>query len=89
MIEFYRPPDCVECDGIEATLKEMVIAYETVVVQPGQTVPMTDLPAFKENERIISGPASIKAYLKELENFMADWQLFQSDSCYIRDKSNC
>ena len=89
MIEFYRPLECIECDKIEAALKEMVIAYETVVVQPGQSAPMADLPAFKEHERIISGPGSIKAYLKELENFMAEWQLFQGDSCYIRDKSSC
>jgi hypothetical protein len=86
MIEFYRPPDCIGCDEIEAALKEMVIAHNVIIVQPGQgDVPTTDLPAFKENERIISGQEPMKAYLKELEKFMADWQRFQSDSCYCSE----
>ena len=93
MIKFYRPLNCPHCGEIEAKLKEMVMAYQTVVVDAGQRVPdlpaTISLPAFVENKRIVSGEADIVAYLKELEAFMRRWQRFQSDSCYSDEDDFC
>jgi hypothetical protein len=81
MIELFRPVDCPDCADIEAILQELVVAHKVIVVEPGY--PDTPLPALRENGRTISGRAAITAYLKDLEEFVADWQRFQSDVCYI------
>ena len=81
MIELFRPIDCPACTDIEATLQELVVAHKVIVVEPGQVnVP---LPALRENGRTVSGREAITAYLKDLEKFVADWQRFQSDVCYL------
>ena len=89
MIELYRPSDCAACAEIEEALKDLVIAHKIIKVTPGQPLdaltPDTPLPAIKENGRIISGQAELTAYLSELEKFVADWQRFQADACYIDD----
>jgi glutaredoxin len=89
MIEFYRRVDCPTCADIEAVLKELVVAHKVVVVEEGQAAAElkldVSLPAIKDNGQVISGPTAIAAYLKELEKFVAGWQRFQSDSCYIDD----
>jgi glutaredoxin len=90
MIEFYRPiDDCPTCVSIEETLKDLVIAHKVIVVEPGQESNVlrrdTLLPAIKDNDRVISGQTAIAAYLRELEKFVAAWQRFQSDACYIDD----
>ncbi|MBE7549610.1 MAG: hypothetical protein HS126_00845 [Anaerolineales bacterium] len=89
MIKLYRPSDCPACTDIEATLQELVVAHQIIMIEEdklrndlGQEIA---LPAINDNGQIISGPAAISAYLKELENFVADWRRFQSDSCYIDD----
>lgn len=90
MIELYRPVNCPACADIETTLKELVVAHKVITVEAGQVTAELNgnvaLPAIKENGQIISGPASIAAYLKDLEKFVANWQRFQSDSCYIDDE---
>ena len=90
MIEFYRPADCDSCEEIEAALQEMIIAHKVIVVKPGQrpdTLPVnTPLPALKDNGQIISGRTALTAYLRELEEIVADWRRFQSDACYIDDE---
>jgi hypothetical protein len=87
MIELYRPHECPACVDIEAALKEMVVAHKVVTVAADQKAeglpPGTPLPALKDNGQIITGRAAIAAHLKELETFVAAWQRFQSDSCYI------
>jgi hypothetical protein len=89
MIEFYRPVDCPACADIEAVLKELVVAHKVVVVEEGQAAaelkPDVLLPAIKDNGQVVSGPTAIATYLRELEKFVAGWQRFQSDSCYIDD----
>lgn len=86
MIELYRPLTCETCAEIEAALKEMVIAHKVITVGPDEAATVlgvgVSLPAFKENERVISGRTNIAAYLRELEGFMRRWQKYQSDSCY-------
>ncbi|HXV44723.1 MAG TPA: glutathione S-transferase N-terminal domain-containing protein [Anaerolineae bacterium] len=89
MIEFYRPVDCPACADIETVLKELVVAHKVVVIEEGQAAaelkPDVSLPAIKDNGQVVSGPTAIAAYLIELEKFVAGWQRFQSDSCYIDD----
>jgi glutaredoxin len=89
MIKLYRPVDCPDCADIEAVLKELVVAHKVVVVEAGQAAaelnPDIALPVIKDNGRVISGPTAIATYLSELEKFVADWQRFQSDSCYLDD----
>ncbi|GAB4421645.1 MAG: hypothetical protein Fur0044_19280 [Anaerolineae bacterium] len=90
MIKLYRPADCPDCAEIEAALQEMVVAHQVIVLEGGQTAaelgPKVALPAIRENNRTISGPGAINTYLKELAKFVADWQRFQSDSCYLDDE---
>lgn len=87
MIKLYRPSDCPACADIEAALQELVVAHQIITVEEDRPQnefgPEIALPAIHDNGQIISGPAAISAYLKELEKFVADWQRFQSDSCYI------
>lgn len=89
MIKLYRPRDCPACADIEATLQELVVAHRVITVEEDKLQndldPEVALPAINDNGQIISGLAAISAYLKELEKFVADWQRFQSDSCYIDD----
>ncbi|MCL4297767.1 MAG: hypothetical protein KJ077_18645 [Anaerolineae bacterium] len=89
MIKLYRPCDCPACADIEATLQELVVAHRVITVEEDKLQndldPEVALPAINDNGQIISGLAAISAYLKELEKFVADWQRFQSDSCYIDD----
>ncbi len=92
MIKLYRPADCPACTDIEALLKEMVVAHQVIVVQaeqpPAELGPKVTLPAIWENNQTISGPEAISTYLKELAKFVANWQRFQSDSCYLDDDGN-
>ena len=87
MIELYRRADSQLGDAIEAALRDMVVAYELVVVEPEQepaNLPAgTALPAIKHDERLIVGQATLVAYLSELEQLVADWRRFQSDACYV------
>lgn len=90
MIELYRHADCAECAEFEEKLKELVVAHRVIMVkadQPPEQLPVgTSLPALKENGKIMTEPAAITAYLKELEKFVTDWRRFQGDACYIGDE---
>jgi glutaredoxin len=87
VIKFYRPRDCPDCADIEAILQELVVAHQVIMVEEdkfrGDLSPEVALPAIEDDGQIISEPAAISAYLKELEKFVADWRQFQSDSCYV------
>jgi hypothetical protein len=87
MIEFYRPVDCHSCANVEEALKEMVIAHKVITVPANEIStslpPGTSLPAIKDGQQIITGPAEIKKHIKKLEKFVERWRRFQSDSCYI------
>jgi glutathione S-transferase len=87
MIELYRLANSQLGEAIEAALRDMVVAYERIIVEPGQApaeLPAgTTLPAIRHDDRLISGQAALVAYLSELEQFVADWRRFQSDACYV------
>lgn len=88
MIELYRTVDCQAAIEIEASLKEMVIRHKVITVEadqwPDGLPTATPLPALRDGREIFTGSA-IAPHLRELERVMAEWQKFQSDSCYIGD----
>lgn len=89
MIKLYREETSAEADAIEAEFREMVLGYERVVVGAGEKVAGRELPVLTNNERVVSG-AEIPSYIKELKKLMRDWQLFQSDACYVdEDGETC
>lgn len=89
MIKLYRLANCPACAEIEAALREMVVAHQVIVVEeehaPAELGTEISLPAIRENNHLVSGPAAISAYLEELAQFTARWRRFQSDTCYIDD----
>ena len=90
MIKLYREAQSPKADMIEAEFKELVLGYDLVVVEPAKAESLFEgrvLPVITNNERIVSGE-EIMPYIKELTRLMYDWQLFQSDACYIRDDGN-
>ena len=90
MIKLYREAQSPKADMIEAEFKELVLGYDLVVVEPAKAESLFEgrvLPVITNNERIVSGD-EIMPYIKELTRLMYDWQLFQSDACYIRDDGN-
>jgi hypothetical protein len=87
MIVLYREEKSPQADTIEAEFREMVLGYDRVIVdttQAGELFGGLSLPVIRDNERVVSG-ADIPSYLKELERFVRDWQLFQGDTCYVAD----
>jgi hypothetical protein len=94
MIVLYREEKSPAADAIEAEFREMTLGYDCVILDSvGRAQELFGaghtLPAIKNNERVVSGEA-IRAYLKELENFMRDWLMFQSSCCYVdEDGDRC
>jgi hypothetical protein len=87
VITLYRSPDDPWADEIQEALDEMVIAYETETIADGATPPddIPDLPALRDEGKIVTGEAPLRAHLDDLRDLMADWNRFQSDACYIED----
>jgi len=87
MIKLYREEISPQADMIEAEFRDMVLGYDRVVVDARESAQLFDgatLPVITNNERAVSGD-DIPAYIKELKQLMRDWQLFQSDACYVYD----
>jgi hypothetical protein len=87
MIVLYRESNSHQADAIEAEFKELALGYDCVVIGEKEVSKLFgaeySLPLIKNNERLVSGEESIAAYIKELEQLMRDWQLFQGDFCYV------
>jgi len=87
MIKLYREENSPQADMIEAEFHELVLGYDRVLVDEKGAAQLFDdatLPVITNNERVVSGD-EIPAYIKELKQLMRDWQLFQSDACYVYD----
>lgn len=87
MITLYRPAEDVWADEIQNALDEMVIAYETEVVEKNASLPedVPRLPALRDDEDVITGEDALRGHLEHLRDLMADWDRFQSDACYVED----
>ncbi len=83
VIEVYRTEEGSELtDQVEETLRGLVLDHSIHVVPDPSAAPSADLPAIREGERVVN-PAELPGYLEELRRFVADWNRFQSDACYI------
>lgn len=89
MIKLYREPNSPQADAIEAEFREMVLAYERVLMDEGELRRMfgedVSLPVLTDNARVVNGQEMVEAYLNELKKFVRDWQLFQNNCCYVDD----
>lgn len=85
MVTLYRRPDDPQADELQAALDEMVIAYETEVVEGNLPEDVPELPALRTDGDVITGAAALQEALDNLRALMSDWNRFQSDACYIED----
>jgi hypothetical protein len=89
MLKLYREPVSPQADAVEGELKDILLAYDRVVMEPAEARARFgkehSLPVLTDNDRVVSGEKELAAYLKELRSFMRDWQAFQGDSCYVSD----
>lgn len=84
MIELLRVDDCSRCDDVEHRLAELVIAHSVRSVSAEELPAGTTAPVILDGDRVVSG-TELSAYLAGLGKLMADWDRFQSDTCYIDD----
>lgn len=87
MVTFYRPPDDPWSDEIQDALDEMVIAYETEIIEGDAEPPedVSSLPALRDDGEVVTGEAALRDHLDRLRDLMTDWDRFQSDACYVDD----
>lgn len=87
MIEVLRNPECTLADKIEDRLQTMTAAYKTRIVdrKQGQGGTGLNLPAVRENGKIISGRKQIDRFLVQLEKDIKKWNRFTGDYCYLDD----
>jgi hypothetical protein len=87
MIEVLRYPECTLADKIEDRLQTMTAAYKTRIVDRNQRQGGTglNLPAVRENGKIISGRKQIDRFLVQLEKDIKKWNRFTGDYCYLDD----
>jgi hypothetical protein len=87
MIRLYRNKKCSLCDDIEDKLREMVIHFQSILVEEQQYPPeilgVSSLPIIKDSDEIITGEKNIKEYIERLKDFVSEWRRFQGDSCYL------
>jgi hypothetical protein len=91
MIKLYREETSPLADTIEAEFRELVLAYDRVIVEPAEAQTMFEgvaLPVITNNERVVSGE-EIPTYIKALEKLMNHWQLYQGDMCMPGEDGNC
>lgn len=88
MIKLFREEHSPQADTIEAEFRDMVLGYDRVIINSSQSAQLfggeTILPVITNNDLVVSGDA-IPAYIKALTRFMHQWQLFQGDTCYVKD----
>lgn len=78
MIELIRTERCTECDAVQETLEELVVAHTVTTVRGAAD----DVPMLKDGDKVIPRE-EIKRYLAELGDFVDEWSHFQSDTCYV------
>ena len=88
MIKLFREEHSPQADTIEAEFRDMVLGYDRVIINSSQSSQLfgreTALPVITNNDLVVSGDA-IPAYIQALTQFMRQWQLFQGDTCYVKD----
>lgn len=87
MVTLYRRAEDPWADEIQNALDQMVIAYETDIVEDTTSLPedVPDLPALRDDEEVVTGEDALETRLESLRQLMDDWDRFQSDACYIEE----
>ncbi len=90
MIYLFKKSNCVESQNIQNTLKELVLSHEVINIDQNPDrlngIPQdANFPVLQDGKKIIQGKNDILNYLEELEKIKAEWDKFQSDSCYCDD----
>ncbi len=85
MIILYRKHDCPFCDEIEEAFREVVLAYKIGTISDLPVQQSKKLPLIVEGGKHYFGEKAIRGFVEESKKLMADWQKFQSDSCYLGD----
>lgn len=91
MIKLYREEVSAEADAIEAEFRELVLAFDRVVVKPAEAGKMFEghaLPVITNNDRVVSGD-EVPQYIRALEQLMNHWQLYQGDMCMPGEDGSC
>lgn len=88
MIKLYREEVSPQADAIEAEFRDMVLGYDRVILDEEEAARKfgveTTLPVITNNGKTVSGD-DIPAYVRELQQLMRQWQMFQGDYCYVDD----
>jgi hypothetical protein len=88
MIKLYVKNNCPECDEIEEKFKDLVLAHKLINVDSenfDNSFDRAELPVVQDEGKIIKGSKEIDKFLDEMENFLKEWNKFQSDVCYVDD----
>lgn len=89
MLQFYRHKTCAECEQIQEKLQELVLAHRVIFVADSSQLPQGgNLPLLVDGEKTCRGKQAILAHLEALESFKAEWDKYQSDSCYCGEDGN-
>lgn len=90
MITLYQRKSCTECAEIAGKLKDMVVAHDVITIGaqwPAELSP-GPLPTIIENDKVVRGIEDVRAFVKALNNYLTEWNRFQSDSCYVDEHGN-
>lgn len=93
MVTFYYKPSSEAGERIREVLKEQVLAYKPVCVEPDKGRPEglpegMEPPVLIDGEEIFQGREAILRHLEKMKAFGAEWYKFQSDACYCDIEGN-
>ncbi|AHC14889.1 hypothetical protein [Salinispira pacifica] len=78
MINIYRRPNDPQADQIEEELQRISLAYNRELKNKVDVFLEEDGKTYKNVDEIYG-------FIREMEEYKAEWEKFQSDSCYIED----
>lgn len=78
MIYIYRRPNDPQADQIEEELQRISLAYNRELKNKVDVFLEEDGKTYKNVDEIYG-------FIREMEEYKAEWEKFQSDSCYIED----
>ena len=88
MIKLFIKNDCPKCREVEEKFSDLVLAHKIVNADEERANPNInyyELPVIEDEGRIIKGEQEISEYFESMENYLAEWNKFQSDVCYVDD----
>lgn len=93
MIQIFLSENDNYKNTIQDIIDDMVITCEIVKLDASERFlelsgKKYQIPLLVDKAKYIEGEANIVAYLDKLRKFKAEWDKFQSDSCYCDDDGN-